>query len=160
MLAEKYQNQTATNILKCLAVAFMVLSSLLATSQTQIKKGNLKVVVHNIKSKSGQVGFFLYNSENGFPGHTEKALLSGYVKTTGNAVEYTFTNLAMGTYAVYVYHDENNDKKLTTNFIGMPKEGIGVSNNAKGHFGPPKYIDAKFDFNKSEYTIMISLTYL
>lgn len=160
MLAEKYQNRTTMNILKCLAVAFMVLSNLLAISQTQIKKGNLKVVVHNIKSKSGQVGFFLFNSAGAFPSHTEKALLSGYVKTIGNTAEYTFNNLATGTYAVFVFHDEDNDKKLKTNFIGMPKEGMGVSNNAKGHFGPPKYNDAKFDFSKSDQTIVISLTYL
>jgi uncharacterized protein (DUF2141 family) len=42
----------------------------------------------------------------------------------------------------------------------MPKEGIGVSNNAKGNFGPPKYDDAKFNFNKPEQTISISLSYL
>jgi uncharacterized protein (DUF2141 family) len=160
VIIRKNQKMRSPFFLKYLVAAIIVISSLSATSQTQVKKGNLKVVVKNYRNTTGQVGFFLFNSENGFPGHTEKALLSGFVKTAGNSVEYTFTNLAMGTYAVYVYHDENNDKKLTTNFIGMPKEGIGVSNNAKGHFGPPKFIDAKFDFNKSEYTIMISLTYL
>ena len=117
-------------------------------------------MVHNMKSKTGQVGFFLFNSADAFPGNTEKALLSGFVKTVGNSVEYTFTNVALGSYAVYVFHDEDSDKKLKTNFIGMPKEGMGVSNNTKGHFGPPKYDDAKFDFNKSEQTITISLTYL
>jgi len=113
-----------------------------------------------MKSKTGQVGFFLFNSIGAFPDKTEKARLSGFVKIAGNTAEYTFTNLAIGTYAVYVFHDEDNNKKLNSNFIGMPKEGVGVSNNAKGHFGPPKYNDAKFNFNKSELTITISLTYL
>jgi uncharacterized protein (DUF2141 family) len=154
------QNRLSTNFLKYIIVISLLIASLSVTCQTQVKKGNLKVVVNNMKNKTGQIGFFLFNSADAFPNHTEKALLSGFVKITGNSVEYTFTNVTMGTYAIYVFHDEDNDKKLTTNFIGMPKEGVGVSNNAKGHFGPPKYNDAKFDFNKPEQTFVISLTYL
>jgi uncharacterized protein (DUF2141 family) len=150
----------AMNILKYIVLGFILLSSFTVTSQTQVKKGNLKVVVNNIKSKTGQIGFFLFNSPDAFPSQTRNALVSGFVKIAGNTVEYTFTNLALGTYAVYVIHDEDNDKKLKTNFLGMPKEGVGVSNNAKGHFGPPKYNDAKFDFSKPDQTISISLTYL
>jgi len=160
MPVKKHQNSVSLNFLKYIAVVFILITSLSVSSQTQLKKGNLKVVVNNLKSKTGQVGFFLFNSADGFPSHTEKALLSGFVKTVGHSVEYTFTNIAAGTYAVYVFHDEDNDKKLKTNFIGMPKEGMGVSNNAKGHFGPPKYDDAKLDLNKSEQTISISLLYL
>ena len=154
------KNQLSMNLLKYIVVLFIVTTCLPVSSQTQIKNGNLKVVVKSMRNKTGQVGFFLFNSADGFPSHTGKALLSGYVTISGNSVEYTFTNLAVGTYAVYIFHDEDNDKKLNTNLIGMPKEGIGVSNNAKGHFGPPGYDDAKFDFNKQEQTITISLTYL
>lgn len=154
------QSQIIPNFLKCIMAVFILITSLSVSSQTQVKKGNFKVVVTNIKSKTGQVGFFLFNKPDGFPSHTEKALLSGFVKIVGNSAEYAFTNLAIGTYAVYVFHDEDNDKKLKTNFIGMPKEGMGVSNNAKGHFGPPKYDDAKFVFNKSGEAMTISLTYL
>jgi len=160
MPVKKRQNSVSLNFLKYAVVIIILIASLSVASQTQVKKGNLKVVVNNIKNKTGQVGFFLFNSEDGFPAHTEKARLSGFVKITGNTVEFTFPNVAMGTYAVFVFHDEDNNKELKTNFIGMPKEGMGVSNNAKGHFGPPKYDDAKFDFNKPEQTITISLTYL
>ena len=59
-----------------------------------------------------------------------------------------------------VFHDEDNNKQLNTNFVGMPKEGIGVSRNAKGHFGPPKYEDAKFELNKAGESMVISLKYL
>jgi len=160
MIFVKDQNAHNNDFLRYLFIGFIITISLSVSSQTQFKKGNLKVVVTNLKSKTGQVGFFLFNSADGFPSHTEKALLSGYVKVASSSAEYTFTNLTTGTYAVYVFHDEDNNKKLNTNFIGMPKEGIGVSNNAKGHFGPPKYNDAKINFNKQEQTVTISLTYL
>jgi uncharacterized protein (DUF2141 family) len=66
----------------------------------------------------------------------------------------------LGTYAISAFHDENNDKKVNSNFIGIPKEGIGVSNNAKGSFGPPKFDDAKFEFTQSDQSVGISLNYL
>ena len=91
---------------------------------------------------------------------TGKALKSGYVKTTGSTAEYTFRDIAAGDYAVFVFHDADNDKKLKTNFVGMPREGMGVSNNAKGHFGPPKFEDAMFGFKNPGQVITISLVYL
>lgn len=151
---------SATNLMKYLLSILILFVSLSGTCQVQVKKGNLKVVVNNMKSRTGQLGIFLFNSGDAFPTKTENAILSGFVKISGNTVEYTFASLATGTYAIYVFHDEDNNKKLNSNFIGMPKEGVGVSNNAKGHFGPPKYDDAKFVFNKSDQTIRISLTYL
>lgn len=71
-----------------------------------------------------------------------------------------FQNLPAGEYAVSVYHDENNNKKMDTNFFGIPKEGVGASNNARGHLGPPKYKDAKFLFNGKSQTIQIQIVYL
>ena len=50
-----------------------------------------------------------------------------------------------GVYAIACYHDENNNGKLDTNFFGIPTEGTGASNNAKGSLGPPKFQNAKFN---------------
>ena len=68
----------------------------------------------------------------------------------------TFENIPEGTYAVSIFHDENNNDKLDSNFIGIPKEDYGCSNNAKGFMGPPKWKDAKFELN-SDKTITITL---
>jgi uncharacterized protein (DUF2141 family) len=139
-------------VLTCTAFSFQ--------NPTNIKTGNLTVVVINMRNSEGQIGFFLYKNSEGFPNHFDKSIVSSYVKTNAASTEYTFLHVPLGTYAVCVFHDENKDKKINSNFIGMPKEGIGVSNNAKGHFGPPKYDDAKFILDKPEQTITISLKYL
>ena len=55
-----------------------------------------------------------------------------------------FKNIARGMYAISVFHDKNDNKKMDTNFVGIPKEPTGMSNGAKAFFGPPKYKDAKF----------------
>jgi len=87
MKIERTQNRITAHYLKYILVLFTLIASLSLSSQAQVKTGNLKVVIHNIKSKTGQVAFFLFNSADAFPGHTEKALLSGYVKAAGNTAE-------------------------------------------------------------------------
>jgi uncharacterized protein (DUF2141 family) len=52
--------------------------------------------------------------------------------------------LPLGDYALSVFYDQDGDGELKTNFIGMPKEPIALSNNAVAKFGPPKYSDAVF----------------
>ena len=71
-----------------------------------------------------------------------------------------FDNAAPGKYAVSVFHDENSNGKMDTNFVGMPKEGVGASNNAKGHFGPPKFDAAAFHFSGGRLDLKITITYL
>ena len=54
-------------------------------------------------------------------------------------------------YAFSFFHDLNNNKKLDTNFLGIPKEPYGFSNNKKGRFGPPKFSEASLEINKNSY---------
>jgi uncharacterized protein (DUF2141 family) len=101
--------------------------------------------VKNIRNASGCVYISLYNAEDGFPNNSDKSLKKG--KLTGiskESITYTFKDLAPGTYAVSVFHDEDCNGEMKTNVLGIPQEGTGASNNAKGKFGPPKYADAKF----------------
>ena len=138
----------------------ILLITLSFTNQPSAGTGNLTVIVKNIRNSKGQIGFSLYQSGDGFPNHPEKALIFVFIKVNPNLTEYTFKDIKAGTYAAAAFHDENSDKKVNSNFLGIPKEGIGVSNNVKGSFGPPKFDDAKFTFNQPDQTITISLTYL
>ncbi len=59
-------------------------------------------------------------------------------------------DLPNGNYAIAVYHDANGNNKLDKNFLGIPTEKYGFSNDAMGSFGPPDYEDCivKVDGNK------------
>lgn len=59
-------------------------------------------------------------------------------------------NLKPGAYAFRYFHDENGDEKINTNFMGIPREGYGFSNNAKGSFGPPSFEKMLFELTKSD----------
>lgn len=62
-----------------------------------------------------------------------------------------------GNYAVSVYHDENGNGDLDTNWLTIPKESVGFSRNAKGTFGPPDFEDAAFQVGTEKLEFVINL---
>jgi uncharacterized protein (DUF2141 family) len=52
-------------------------------------------------------------------------------------------SVSPGSYAIQAYHDENDNLTVDRNFLGLPKEAIGFSNNAPMRFGPPRFEDAE-----------------
>ena len=128
-------------------------------SHAELSSGNIHVVVEGIDRIEGQVGILLFKQEDGFPMDERKALQQVLLPLEGSALRYSFRELPYGKYAVAVMHDTNMNDKLDTNFLGIPKEGVGISNNAKGTFGVPKFRDASFELDKSDYTTTIELNY-
>jgi len=75
-------------------------------------------------------------------------------------VRVVFENLPAGEVAVSLFHDENSNSTLDRNFLGIPKEGWGASRDAKAHFGPPSYDDARLRLAAGEHKqIAIHLQY-
>jgi uncharacterized protein (DUF2141 family) len=107
--------------------------------------GILIVEITGLKDAAGNVYIAVYDSDASWLG--EDAVQTREVAIDdaldGDVVR-TEMQLPMGEYALSVFHDKDGDGELTTNFIGMPKEPIAVSNNAVARFGPPDYNDAQF----------------
>lgn len=77
-----------------------------------------------------------------------------------NRVATTFEKLTLDKkYAIAVYHDVNSNSKLDKNFFGIPKEGYGFSNNARGTFGPPSFDDAAILLDSENKLITLYLSY-
>ncbi|CAG5007275.1 hypothetical protein DYBT9275_04010 [Dyadobacter sp. CECT 9275] len=66
--------------------------------------------------------------------------------------------LEPGKYALAVYHDLNGNNELDKNFIGIPKEPYGFSNNFRPRFSPPKFEDCAFDVAAAGNSITVKLT--
>lgn len=120
---------------------------------------DLTATVTGLRSGEGQVRVALYDAPKGFPGKTKRAVARRTCRPEGGGCTVTFAGIAPGTYAVSAYHDEDGDGEMKTNFIGIPREGVGVSNNAKGRMGPPKFEDAAVHVPAEGLTLEISLTY-
>jgi uncharacterized protein (DUF2141 family) len=114
----------------------------------------LIVKVQGIESQEGQVFVALFDNEQNFLG---KSLLGSSKPIDGNTLTFTFSEMKEGIYAISIFHDVNGNKKLDANFMGIPNEPYGFSNNAKGMFGPPKFEDCKFEVKAENKEISISL---
>ena len=71
----------------------------------------------------------------------------------------TVQNLPPGYYAAQAFHDENSNKKVDRALFGIPKEGVGFSNDARISLGPPKWSDAMFKFDGKAQTIQLRMRY-
>ena len=117
----------------------------------------VSIRVTGVRSASGQVTALLFLGDGGFPAKEARALRRVSVPASLGETTLRFAGVAPGSYAVTVYHDENGNGKLDTNWIGIPKEPVAVSNNAKGRMGPPKYKDAMFTIEDGDKALQISL---
>lgn len=103
-----------------------------------------------IKSNKGKLLVGLYDSKKTF---LKEQVKGAIVKISNQKATATF-NVTAGEYAISAFHDKNDNKKMDTNFFGIPKEDIGTSNDAKGFMGPPKFKDAKFLVTKDKTLII------
>lgn len=121
------------------------------SSQAQ-QSSEVKVKIENIKHFEGSIKIALYNQEDHF---LSKEIASDGKSIVDSNLEFTFDGLPGGTYAISVFHDENDNGKLDTNLIGIPKEPYAFSNNAKGMFGPPSFEDCKFVVESPVHELVI-----
>ncbi len=105
--------------------------------------GDLIIKVSGLAAPYGGVGCSLFSKEDGFPMDNSKAK-SEWIRTTGESVTCRFTDVAPGKYAVAVAHDANENRKIDTNFFGIPTEQWGVSNNVRPTMRAPKFDEAVF----------------
>ncbi|WP_044209018.1 DUF2141 domain-containing protein [Flammeovirga sp. OC4] len=117
-------------------------------------KNTVEVTITEVSSDKGKLVIGLYNKENTFPKY-EEVYQGQIISAQKGKVSCTFSNLPKGEYAIAVWHDENNNQSLDTNWVGIPKEKYGFSNNPDSRFGAPSFEKAAFDFNQDK---TISLT--
>jgi len=129
--------------------------------QSQAPAANaIRVEINGLRNDKGQVQCALYSSAEGFPKRADKAAAGVIAPITDKRAVCEFLGAAPGTYAVSVFHDENSNGKLDTNFMGIPREGVGASNGARGHLGPPKFDAAAFRFQGGRLELKITIAYL
>ena len=105
---------------------------------------SINVTITGLRTDKGKLYLSLYNSEKGYPKDPAAAYRLSFAEIHDGQSTISLAGIPQGTYAIACYHDENGNGKLDANFLGIPKEGTGASNNAKGSMGPPKFKDAKF----------------
>lgn len=128
-------------IKKCsILLLLIIFSSIPLLSMAQ---NTLTIEISGLRNNQGNVHFELSN-------HKE-IRMAGITREISNLTcTIVVENLKPGKYAFKFFHDENNNNKLDVNWIGIPKEGFGFSNNPTMTFGPPSFGKTIFDLKESK----------
>jgi len=120
----------------------------------------IHIMVLNIRNSTGTVACALFESSDGFPiEFLRYATNIMVIKIRHAHARFDFLDIPPGTYALAVIHDENMNGKLDTNWLGIPKEGYGFSNDAKATFSAPSFSAASFRYDGQDIKLTISLHY-
>ena len=131
-----------------------------AAQRPLLQSTQIHVDVVGLHNNKGQVLCSLFSSAIGFPKKDDKAEAHYTAEISNRQASCEFVGVAPGTYAVSAFHDENSNGKLDTNFMGIPREGVAASNDARGRLGPPKFDDAAFQVSGDPVNLKITITYL
>lgn len=109
---------------------------------------HLTLNITNVESLRGEIVIGVFNAQETFL--KEGAAVKTYFVEVGKTAEtIVIKDLPKGDYAISLYHDENSNKVCDRNFLGIPKEGYGFSNNIKPKLSAPSYKDCKFSLEKN-----------
>ncbi len=120
----------------------------------------IHVKVLNIRNSTGTVDCALFDSPVGFPIEVLRSATNVMlIKVRNTQARCDFQDIPPGTYALAVIHDENGNGKLDTNWLGIPTEGYGFSNDARALLGAPSFSAASFPYDGRTLDLTIGLRY-
>ena len=133
-----------------LLLLIQIVCGIFLFAEETAEEKKLTVEITNVTSEEGQIILAIYNSSENY----DKRIAFQEVKLKPEIDTVIFeTNVPDGEYLVMLVHDINNNGKLDTTFIGMPKEPVGLSNyDGKGI--PGKFKKHKFSVNENTEIII------
>ena len=152
----------------CLGIGFLAVALLVPASgflppaeARSTGAATLTIHVTGARNAKGQIRVALFQGAKGFPGDASQAIQTqaADIDPQSLSAQIVFTGLHEGVYAVSIFHDENMNQKLDKNFLGVPKEGYGASNNPKKKMGPPDFEETKFQLSGQAQSLEIKLMY-
>jgi uncharacterized protein (DUF2141 family) len=119
---------------------------------------SLRLEVSALRNTKGMLACRLFSDAAGFP--DGEGLRTVRVAITGSQGSCVFDDVTPGTWAVAVIHDENGNGRLDKNFLGIPSEGYGVSNNRTYAASSPKWEESRFTVAPREPVVLrVTLRY-
>lgn len=120
-----------------------LLAATLLAGAGAAQAADLTITVTDIRSTDGWIGIEVVDAAAAWNGEAA-AVMRQRLPASATPVVFRFSGLPAGRYAVQVLHDENGNGKLDANFLGMPTEGYGFSNNPRV-LRKPTFEEAGFD---------------
>jgi len=141
-------------------LAGLALAPLPGAALAQSGCPGIHVTVLDIRNSTGTVACALFESAEGFPiEFLRSATNIMVIKVRKTHARCDFEDIPPGTYALGVIHDENMNGKLDLDVLGIPREGYGFSNDAKGWIGAPSFAAASFRYDGRTLDLTIDMHY-
>lgn len=122
----------------------------------------LRIRVENVKAEEGgsvRCAVFDESGAKGFPSTPEKGVDRAVFRAQAGENRTQLEVPGPGAYAVSCTHDANDNEKLDTNFLGIPREGWGVSQGARPSMRAPRFDEAKFKVSGPKQSVVIRIGY-
>lgn len=101
-------------------------------------EADLHLSIGNVKSTEGMIWVGIYDSKENFMVQ-ERARVEGYHLERTGELRVSLDDIDPGTYAVAVFHDENNNGTLDQNALGIPTEPYCFSRKPKSKWRAPRF---------------------
>lgn len=111
-------------------------------SADSARAAELLVHVDGIQGTAGNMRLALFAAGDFM--NYDRVLRRSITQIRGGRARFLVSNLPPGKYSFTILHDANANAEADRNFLGIPTEGVAVSNNARGFLGPPAEKDAEF----------------
>ena len=121
---------------------------------------DVTVTITNLRNHEGTVRACMTRDAARFPRCQDTAQGYRTVVDAGAAQRVTFHDVAPGTYAIAVLHDENGNGRADRTLGMMPREGFGFSRDAPVRMGPPSFGDAAIEVASSPIRQTIRMRYM
>lgn len=117
------------------------------------------LLIENVRNRDGKLRILVFGGAEGFPDDPGRAVFATTVEPK-ESISLEIPGLTLGDqYAFSVMHDENEDGELNTNFLGIPKEGIGLSQAPNLWLGKPKFTDCAEEITAGGQTVTVKIHY-
>ncbi|HXA40580.1 MAG TPA: DUF2141 domain-containing protein [Phenylobacterium sp.] len=141
-----------------LAAALAVLLSLTAAGARAqdpppAASNTLNIAVSGVNSAKGHVRVDICHAEE----FLKDCRYGGAAPSEPGVTVVTVTDLPPGVYAVQAYQDKNDNHTVDRDFLGLPTEGVGFSNDAPIRMQPPTFGSAAFSYAGGQQTIALRL---
>lgn len=140
--------------------SLLLVATLAGVALAQPACPGIHVRILDIRSSTGAVACALFDSSVGFPTeYLHAATQIMVIKVRDRQARCDFEDIAPGRYALAVVHDENMNGKLDVNWLGIPLEGYGFSNDASALLGAPSFTAASFPYGGKILEMTVALKY-
>lgn len=136
--------------MKTTILTILVLCASVLTKAQQVK---LNINVTKIEPGKGTVVLNIYNKKEDF---LKTVFLSKTLKADHSNLTFVIDLPKKDTYAITVFQDMDNNKKLKQDWFGIPQEPVGYGNNFKPS-AKPKFKECAITVDSDNVTQIIKL---